>query len=158
MTKEEFKAEILKANPRAVFIERRNGDLECTETEMLVRPRGSWVTPKEANVVAEFEIVWAELVVYGWSSQGFAKTEERDSEFMAAPKIKKTRRLMTPAECAGKWVTSPTGLSREFVHGYDKNNVNTRGNNGFSPEYMHSHGWTIADTPTSEPYSLEIEE
>jgi hypothetical protein len=85
MTKEEFKAEILKANPSAVFIERRNGDLECTETEMLVRPRGSWGTPKEENVVAVFEIVWAELVVYGRSSQGFAKTEKRDFEFIAAP-------------------------------------------------------------------------
>ena len=158
MTKEEFKAEILKANPQAVFIERRNGDLECTETEMLVRPRGSWVTPKEANVVAEFEIVWDELVVYGWSSQGFAKTDSRDFEFIAAPKPKKTR-LMTPAECAGKWLVHAEG-DRHFIGSF-KTDTGTIGicKGIWTPRQLQEQGeWKIADTPTSEPYSLEVEE
>ena len=155
MTKEEFKAEILKANPSAVFIERRNGDLECTETEMLVRNRGSWRTPKEENVVADFEIVWVDLVVYGWSSQGFAKTEKRDFEFIAIPQTKK-KRLMTPAECAGKWVVSTISGSRYQVTAFDDAHVYGY-NLQSSPEILSKYH-QIADTPTSEPYSLEVTE
>lgn len=157
MTKEEFKFEILKANPSAVFIERRNGDLECTETEMLVRNRGSWRTPKEENVVADFEIVWVDLVVYGWSSQGFAKTEKRDFEFIAIPQTKK-KRLMTPAECAGKWLFNPDNGGRALIIGFStKETVHLRAE-CVTVGRLHSEGVLIADTPTSEPYSLEVTE
>ena len=139
MTKEEFKAEILKANPQAVFIERRNGDLECTETEMLVRLRQ--------------EI----MVVYGFSSEGFAKTETAGFVQIFAPATKK-KRLMTPQECAGKWVYNPDNGGRALIIGFSaKETVHFRAE-CVTVSRLHSEGVLIADTPVSEPYSLEVEE
>ena len=139
MTKEEFKAEILKANPQAVFIERRNGDLECTETEMLVRLRQ--------------EI----MVVYGFSSEGFAKTETAGFVQIFAPATKK-KRLMTPAECAGKWLVEADG-TRHLVVRFNPNcgTIQCMSIHGHA-HGVHKDSWQIADTPVSEPYSLEIEE
>ncbi|MFA9262945.1 MAG: hypothetical protein ACEQSB_06395 [Undibacterium sp.] len=140
MTKEEFKAEILKANPQAVFIERRNGDLECTETEMLV-----------GGIAKNLQ------VVYGFSREGFAKTKIADFQQMSAPEPKK-KRLMTPQECAGKWIFNPDNGGRALIIGFSaKETVHFRAE-CVTVARLHSEGVLIADTPTSEPHSLEVED
>jgi hypothetical protein len=66
----------------------------------------------------------------------------------------KTKRLMTPAECAGKW-TCKDG-ERVLVCGYFNGDRITTTLAISTVKELHERGWMIADTPTSEPYSMEI--
>jgi hypothetical protein len=140
MTLEEFKAEILKANPTASFLEGEGVTL-CTPTKMFVSglPNDS----ERASVVIGHKN--AEYCIMGISKNGRG---------MNAILLKKTR-LMTPQECAGKWIVSQggeryliTAFDGPYVYGH---NINT------APEAL-ARRHKIADTPTSEPYSLEVEE
>lgn len=77
------------------------------------------------------------------------------AELAAIPPKKK--RLMTPAECAGKWICKEG--ERVLVCGYLNGSLITTAHAVTSTvKEIHERGWMIADTPTSEPYSLEIEE
>lgn len=71
---------------------------------------------------------------------------------------KPKKRLMTPAECAGKWLVHKEG-DRHFIGSF-KTDTGTIGicKGIWTPRQLQEQGeWKIADTPTSEPYSLEIE-
>ena len=75
---------------------------------------------------------------------------------------KPKKRLMTPAECAGrdgkaKWLVHENTRTRELVVGIDHDRIITVRSHDLV-SHFHKNGWKIADTPTSEPYSLEIEE
>lgn len=67
----------------------------------------------------------------------------------------KKKRLMTPAECAGKWMVS--GDLRFLVTEFSSISIYSNGSQ-MSLREAHKSNWMIADTPTSTPYSLEIEE
>jgi hypothetical protein len=68
----------------------------------------------------------------------------------------KSTRLLTPAECAGKWLVQLNDRHRSLVIFFDESSIKTAAMHGMI-ETLHSTGWKIADTPTSTPYSLKVE-
>lgn len=71
------------------------------------------------------------------------------------------KRLMTPQECGGKWITDKGGKGRELIVGFGSlptNYVLSGRGERFKVSQMHELGWLISDTPNSEPYSFEVEE
>lgn len=96
---------------------------------------------------------WEKQAVLGWSPKDHVITTEYF--YLRCRPITKKPRLMTPAECAGKW-TSKDG-ERVLVCGYRGNHITTAHAVTSTVKELHERGWMIADTPTSEPRSMEIE-
>jgi len=149
MTREEFKAEILKANPTAAFIE---GDevMLCTPTTMLVSKSA------EAADTVKF-------VVIGHKNDlnCIIGTSQNARYMKAGPR----KRLMTPQECAGKWLVRNAGhcICRSLVLSFNANSsriviISDTTTSSHSVGELYISGWQIADSPTSAPYSLEVEE
>lgn len=149
MTQEEFKAEILKAQPKAQFFTSNDGKhIICTPTEMEVACGDD---DFEIDTVIAFHVeAEGHALLYA-----FLCTSANEHNRMRAPPAKKTR-LMTPQECAGKWLAF--GENRDLVCYFDRLHVMAARGVEMSARDLHRTGWKIADTPTSEPYSLEVEE
>lgn len=144
MTEKEFKDEILLSNPDAVFID-QGFRLVCTPTpvEFIMLHDVSKQIGKAFELHRNGQCIYVD----------FEDKAVRVHSITAI--LPKKKRLMTPAECAGKWMCKIDG--RHFISAIKGNEVKA-GGSLYSIPFWHSEGFKIADTPTSEPYSLEVEE
>lgn len=148
MTEQEFKAEILKANPDAVFIN-QTFRLVCTPTKVIANILGQTVFAIEF-----YRRGFERPIIVDVDPSDINAGATRVSAITAIPPKKK--RLMTPAECAGKWLCF---LNAKYL----VTNFSDDGRIGVAGDFRnvahwHSSGFKIADTTTSYPYSLEVEE
>jgi len=149
MTLEEFKAAILFYNPKAQFLEDGRGIFTaCTPTAI----------PVVSGNFDHAVIIGHRSRIGGSSGEAIAHGGSFEA-FRLPPAPKRTR-LMTPQECAGKWIMVKGMKGRELIVGFDLaiDYVTTSRGEHFKVEKIHLLGWLISDSPTSEPYSLEVEE
>lgn len=143
MNSNEFMAEILKSNPNAKFLESEDCTITtCTPTQMRILCFG---------IPQRYEL---HTIIGHEKSSGSAITlnGSRYSKIFAKKKI-----LMTPAQCAEKWLVGTETGFRWKVVGISDNYIITVEKRGTVID-LWRHGFMIADTATSEPYSLEIDE
>ena len=139
MTKKDFISNIEEVAPGIVITD-HNGYLHLSEPVKMLcyNPK----TPFTEQMVIAY-------------NNGFVRTLRGDFDFCLPPN-KRTTRFLTPAECAGKWLVQLNDRHRSLVIFFDESSIKTAAMHGMI-ETLHSTGWKIADTPTSTPYSLEVE-
>lgn len=120
-----------------------------------------WITVEETPYTFPFECLeHVSNPEKEWKARRADKLAEllaqvADLQAEIEEETKPKKRLMTPQECAGKWITNP-GV-RTQVTGFTDVDVSGIGMTHFTIKALHADGWKIADTPTSEPYSLEVD-